>query len=178
MSPFCATVNPNLFGRYLGIEFHINDRSYVCLISVFELTRAFGLIDDLTYKLSKPEHVFSADTAIPARTSIWLCCHIFDRLYELRDANCQVFDPSEFAAPAALCQAFVSGAIGAWLPNADMWMNAYNKDTEMCLIRDMIISLSTINQANLAKINFNYRSLLRNSHLVLESDMIVRQDPV
>ena len=46
----------------------------------------------------------------------------------------------------------------------------------MCLVPDMIISPSTINQANLAKINFNYRSSLRNLHLVLEKNMIVLQE--
>ena len=98
------------------------------------------------YKLSKPEYVFSTDAGIPARTSIWLCGHIFDRLCELWDANCQVFDPSEFAAPAALCQAFVSGAIGARLPNNDMWKDVYGKNAKVCLIRDMIMSPLTINQ--------------------------------
>ena len=97
--------------------------------------------------------MFSADAGIPARISIWLCGHISDHLCEceLRDANCQVFDPSEFAALAALCQAFVSGAIGARLPNLMMWRDAYDKDEEMCHLREMIISPSTITKAKLAK---------------------------
>ena len=72
MPPFRDTVNANLFGQYFGIEFHIDDRSYVQPISAFEFTRTFSLIDDLTYKLSKPEHVFSADAVVPVRTSICL----------------------------------------------------------------------------------------------------------
>jgi hypothetical protein len=53
-----------------------------------------------------------------------------------------------------------------------MWKNAHNKDAERCLIRDTIISQSRINQANLARMNFNYRSSLRNLQLVLENGMI------
>ena len=90
-------------------------------MSPFEFTWAFSLIDDLTYQLSKPEHVFSADAVIPARTFILLCRHISDRLCEFCDTNCQIFDPSEFATPAALCQAFMSGRIVAQLPNTAMW---------------------------------------------------------
>ena len=161
---FCDDANSNLCGHYFVIEFHINDRRYVRPIYPFEFTRSFGLIDYLTYKLSKPEYKFSADAGIPAQTSVWLFGHILDRLYELRDANCQVFDPAQFAAPAAMCQAFVSGAIGSRLPNADMWKKAYDQDAEMCLIRDMINSPSTINQENLGKVDFNYRGPIRNSH--------------
>ena len=123
---FCATANRNLFDHYFGAEFHIDNRRYVRPISPFEFTWAFGLIDDFTYTLSKPEHVFSADAGIPARTSIWLCDHISDQLYELCDANCQVFDPSEFATSATLCQALVSGAFGARLPSATSWGDTHN----------------------------------------------------
>ena len=97
-----------------------------------------------------------------ARTSIWLCGHISDQLCELRDTNCQVFDPSEFAVSAALCQAFVSGAIRARLPNATMRRDAYDQDEEMCHLRKMIISPPNITHANLDKVDFNYRGPLKN----------------
>ena len=72
-----------------------------------------------------------------------------------------------------MCQeACVSGASDTQLPTTTMWRNIYNKDAKMCFIRDMIMSPSTITQANRAKINFDYRSLLRNLHLVLENNTI------
>ena len=98
---------------------------------------------------------------------------MFDRLCELRDANSQVFDPAQYSAPVALCQTFVNGAISARLPNAAMWKRAYDEDPEMSLIRDMIKSLSKLKTANLAEVNFNYRAPLRQSHMVIEQNMII-----
>ena len=59
-----------------------------------------------------------------------------------------------------------------------MWRDAYDQDEEICYLRDMIISLSNINQANLAKVNFNYRGPLRNVYLVLENKVIVLSEPI
>jgi hypothetical protein len=114
---FCAERNDNLFGHYFGIEFKIGDRVYVRPISSFEFVRCFGLNDDLTYKLSQPQFKFSSDSAIPARTSVWILDHVNERLRELRDASVQVFDPSQYTAPVSMCQTFVNSAIGARLLN-------------------------------------------------------------
>ena len=157
---FGPEVNTNLFGHYFGIEFHLDGRIYVRPISPFEYTRCFGLIGDLTYTLSQPTRTYSADCGVPARTSLWILDHMFDWLCELRDANCQVFDPAQYSAPVALCQTFVNGAIGARLPTAAMWKRAYDKDPEMILIRDMIKSPINLTKKNLAEVNFNYRAPL------------------
>ena len=59
-----------------------------------------------------------------------------------------------------------------------MWHDAYDKDEEMCHLREMIISPSTITKAKLAKVDFNYRGPLRNSHLVVENEGIVLKEPI
>jgi hypothetical protein len=52
------------------------------------------------------------DAAIPAHTPAWLLKQAHSYLAYLRDTNCEVFLPNQFAAPAATIQAFVNGAIG------------------------------------------------------------------
>ena len=64
------------------------------------------------------------------------------------------------------------------MPNATMWRDAYGQHKNMCYLREMIISPSNMNKANLAKVNFNYRGTLRNLHLVLENEVIVLCEPV
>ena len=74
-----------------------------------------------------------------------------ERLEEIRDASAQVFDPSQYAAPASMCQTFANGAIVARLPYVAAWKDGYNKDPEMSLIRDMIIMPSNVTKKNLLK---------------------------
>ena len=174
---FCAEKNDNLFGHYFGIEFKIGDRVYVRPISSFEFVRCFGLNDDLTYKLSLPQFKFSSDSAIPARTSVWILDHVDERLRELRDSSVQVFDPSQYAAPVSMCQTFVNGAIGDRLPNVSAWKSGYAKCPEMALLVEMINMPSKITKKNLLRVNHNFRGPLRQSLIVIESDMLVLREP-
>ena len=101
-----------------------------------------------------------------------------ERLEEIRDASVQVFDPSQYAAPASMCQTFANGAIGARFPNFAAWKNGYDKDPEMSLIRDMINMSSNVTKVNLLKVNYNYRGPLRQSLMVIENNMIVICEPL
>ncbi len=115
--PFDACPNKNLFQHLFVVEFNYENHSCIRGISPFEFARCFGFIDDLTYRLSQPANKFSLDAAIPARTLAWLFEQIHAYLTFIRDLNCEIFSPNQFAAPAATIQAFVNGAIGARLPS-------------------------------------------------------------
>jgi hypothetical protein len=73
---------------------------------LFEFACCFNLDDDITYKPSHQSNTFCLDAAIPGRTS----AHIFDQLLSwlvrIRDANCLIFSPNQYTAPAACAQAF------------------------------------------------------------------------
>jgi hypothetical protein len=109
--PFDAGPNKNLFQHLFGIEFNYKNHSRVRGILPFEFACWFGFIDDLTYRLSQPANKFSLDAAVPARTSAWLFEQIHAHLTFIRDSNCEIFSPNQFAAPAGTIQAFVNGAI-------------------------------------------------------------------
>jgi hypothetical protein len=115
--PFDASPNKNLFQHLFGIEFNYDNRSRVRGILPFEFLRCFGFIDNLTYRLSQPANKFSLDAAVPARTSTWLFEQVHAHLTFIRDSNCEIFSPNQFAAPAATIQAFVNGAISSCLPS-------------------------------------------------------------
>jgi hypothetical protein len=127
--PFDVCPNKNLFQHLFGIEFNYKNHSRVRGILPFEFARYFGFIDNLTYRLSQPANKFSLDAAIPARTLVWLFEQIHAYLTFIRDSNCVIFSPNQFAAPAATIQAFVNGAIGACLPSHARWVKAYTADS-------------------------------------------------
>ena len=116
---FQSSATSNIFQHYFGLEFLHDARTYVRAISPFEFASCFGLVDDLTYHLARPENRFALDAAIPAITSAWIFDHIIERLVTARDCNCELFNPSHQAAPAAPCQAFLSGAVGVRIPDRD-----------------------------------------------------------
>ena len=116
---FWAGNNNNLFGHYFGIEFKLDNRFYVRPISPCEFMRCFGPTNDLTYKLSQPQSKFSSDPGFPRRTSVWVLDYFNERLGQLRDEICQVFDPSQYAVPASLCQTSVNIAIDTRLLNVN-----------------------------------------------------------
>ncbi len=109
---FNACSNPNIFQTYFGVEFNYDGHSYIRAISPFEFTRCFGFTDQLTYHLSQPPYKFSINAVMPAQTSAWLFKQVHAHLVYLRDSNCEIFSPNQFAAPAATIQVSVDGAIG------------------------------------------------------------------
>jgi hypothetical protein len=111
--------NSNLFRHHFGIEFNHEGHNYVCTISPFEFACCFNLDDHITYKLSHQSNTFCLDAAIPGHNSV----HIFDQLLSwlvcIRDANCSIFSPNQYATPTACTQAFLNGAVGIKLPDKD-----------------------------------------------------------
>ena len=176
--PFDAGPNKNLVQHLFGIEFNYKNHSCVRGISPFEFARCFGFNNDLIYHLSQPANKFSLDAAVPARTSAWLFEQIHAHLTFIRDSNCEIFSPNQFAAPAATIQAFVNGAIGARLPSHAWWVEVYATDFECCAIQDLVINPGKICKESLKTAHYSYRQPLRQSFKVMEDDMLLFREPI
>jgi hypothetical protein len=61
--------------------------------------------------------LYAFDAGIMAMTSLWILDSLHDRLCQIRDLNFEIFQPNQFAAPAAHIEAFVNGAISTRFPN-------------------------------------------------------------
>ena len=156
LSPsFAPDETSNLFGHYFGIEFQHDGHTYIRGISSFEFASCHRLFDDLTYKLAHPSNTFCLDAAIPGWTSarvfeqIVKCCH------RIHDANCKLFEPCQYAVPAACAQAFLNSAIGVRLPDAAQWVDTYRNDPKMSSIIGFISNPGTITNKGLADANLN-----------------------
>jgi hypothetical protein len=176
--PFDACPNANLFQHLFGIEFDYEGHRRVRGISPFEFARCFGFTDKLTYRLLHPTNKFCLDGAIPGHTSSWLFGQIHAHLVFLRDSNCEIMSPRQYAAPAATIQAFLHGAIGLRLPSRERWINAYSDDPECCTIRRLIENPGSICKRALNDVHYCYRHPLRQSQLVMEDDMLIYQEPI
>ena len=142
------------------------------------LHAVFGFIDDLTYRLSQPANKFSLDAAVPALTSAWLLEQVHAHLIFIRDSNCKIFSPNQFAAPAETIQAFVNGAISAHLLSHAQWVEAYAADPECCAIRDLVLSPGKICKETLKSVHYTYRQPLRQSFIVIEDDLLIFWEPI
>jgi hypothetical protein len=176
--PFHAGPNKNLFQHLFDTEFNYDNYSRVRGISPFEFACCFGFIENLTNHLSQPANKFSLDAAIPARTLAWLFEQIHAYLTFIRDSNCEIFSPNQFAAPAATIQAFVNGAIGARLPSHARWVKAYSADSECCSIRDLVINPGKTYKETLKTVHYSYHQPLHQSFLVIEDDMLILREPI
>ena len=176
--PFDASPNKNIFQHLFGIKFHYENHSHVHGISLFEFAHCFGFWDDLTYRLSQPAYWFCLNAAIPGRTSEWLFEQAHAHLTYIRDSNCEIFSPNQFAAPAATVQAFVNGAIGARLPLHARWLEAYAADPECCIIRDLALHPGKICKESLKGVHYSYCQPLRLSLIVVEDNMIIFRKPI
>ena len=176
--PFDMGPNKNQFQHLFGIEFNYKNHSRVHGILPFEFARCFGFIDSLTYHLSQPANKFSLDAAIPARTLAWLFKQIHTHLTFIRDSNCEIFSPNQFAAPAATIQAFGNGAIGARLPSHARRVEAYAADSKCCAIQDLVINPGKICKETLKNVHYSYRQPLHQSFIVIEDDMLIFREPI
>lgn len=176
--PFNSTPNENIFQHHFGIEFQLSNEQYVRPISPFEFVRCFNLPDDYTYKLSHTSNKFCLDGAIPAFTSSNIFQVCYDRLDQIRSANLQLFEPNSPCARAALSNVFVNGAVGARLPDADKWIQAYQADEATSLIIRLIKNPGLITNEILQKLHHSLRMPLRHQLLILENDMIVYREPL
>ena len=121
---------------------------------------------------------FCLDAAVPGRTSEWLFDQVHAHLTFIRDSNCEIFRPNQFAAPAATIQAFVNGAIGARLPSHTRLVETYAADAECCMIRDLIVNPSKICKESLKNVHYSYRHPIRQSLIVTEVNMLIFREPI
>ena len=178
--PFDPSDTSNLFGHHFGIEFIHQGHTYVRAISPFEFVSCFSLGDEITYKLSQHAHAFCMDAAIPGRTSARLFEQVYDRCVQIRCSNFEIYEPNQFAAPAAHVQAFLNGAVGVRLPIRDQWVRAYRDDPELSAVMRFVQNPGTISQRNLddAKIDANFRQALRQSQIKLEDGLLIYCEPI
>jgi hypothetical protein len=118
------------------------------------------------------------DAAIPSCTSEWIFEQAHAHLTYIRDSNCEIFSPNQFAAPAATVQAFVNGAIGTRLPLHDRWVEACASDPECVIIMDLVTNPGKICKESLKGVHYSYRQLLRNSLIVVEDGLLIFCEPV
>jgi hypothetical protein len=163
--PFKACPNRNLFQQFFGVKFNFDNHTYVHAISTFEFARCFNLIDSIQYRISHEKYRHGLDALMPARTSAWLFGQVHSHLVFLRDSNCEVFSPNQFAASAATTPMLVNGAICTRLPSRDRWIRVYNNNDEMCLVRELAQNTSQITNKRLSEVNHNYRGPLCQSQI-------------
>ncbi len=169
-----------MFRHHFGIEFTYEGHTYVRAISPFEFVRYYNLEDKITYKISHQSNIFCLDAAIPGHTS----AHIFDQLLtclvSIRDANCSIFSPNQYAAPAACAQAFLNSAVGIRLPDKAQWVEAYSRDPVMKCIIGFVEHPGTISNKALeaSGIDYNYYAALCQSRIVIEDGLLIYRKPI
>ncbi len=115
---------------------------------------------------------------MPGCTLAWVFDQVHSHLVCIRDDNSEVFSPNQFAAPASTIQTLVNGTIGLRLPSHDCWIKAYENDSELIDICELILNLSKICNESLSKVNYNYRGTLCKSLLLIENNMIILCEPI
>ena len=154
--PFAPDENVNLFGHYFGVELQHDGHTYIRGISSFEFASCHRLFDELTYKLTHPSNfTFCLDAAVFGRTSAWVFEQKVEHCHHICNANCELFKPHQYAAPAACAQAFLNGAIGIRLLDAAQWVDAYRDNPEMSSIIEFVSNPGTITNKGLADANLN-----------------------
>jgi len=178
--PYDPVLHDNLFQRFFGVQFRHESHLYVRAISSFEVMTCFGLCDNITYRLSQPQNTPAMEAGIPGRTSAWIFDQVTERLFQIRDANCEIFDSSHHAAPAATIQAFVSGAVGVRLPSKERWIQAYQDDKELSQVMAFVRNPSSMTSKALREsgINFNLREPLRRSLIKIEDGLLIYREPL
>jgi hypothetical protein len=115
---------------------------------------------------------------MPSKTLAWIFEQVHSHLVHLRDTNCKVFSPDQFAAPASTIQTLVNGAVCTGLPSREQWLLAYNNDLKLCAVWELVLNPSMINNKALAEVNHNYRGPLSQSLIYLENDMLIMKEPI
>ncbi len=94
----------------------------------------------------------------------------------IRDDNSEVFSPNQFAAPTSTIQMLVNGAICLHLPSLNRWVKAYENDSGLIVICELILNPSKICNESLSKVDYNYRGALCKSLLLIENNMIILRE--
>jgi hypothetical protein len=115
---------------------------------------------------------------MPGCTSAWLFKQFHSHLVLIQDNNSEVFSPNQFAAPEATIQTLINGAICSHLPSHDHWLKAYDNDSKLCTIRELILNLSLITNESLSKVTHNYRGALQKLLMCIEDGMLIFREPI
>jgi hypothetical protein len=120
------------------------------------------------------------DAGIPAKTSSQIFDDVLSRLLQIRNSNCEIFSPNQFAAPAACAQAYLNGAVNVCLPCHNQWIATYSRNDKMGAILGFVQHPGTITNAALvvSGINFNFFNALRQSHIALETGILIYCEPI
>jgi hypothetical protein len=110
---------------------------------------------------------------MPARMSAWVFQQVHSQLVFLRDSNCEVFSPNQFAALAATIQILVNGTVCTCRPPRERWLCAYDNDVELCIVCELVLNPSLICNKGLSKVNHNYCGPLRQSQILIEDGMLI-----
>jgi hypothetical protein len=173
---FDGSSTTNLFKCHFGIEFHDNNHTYVWPFLPFEFTSCFGFINQLQYCLSQHGNWFALDAGIPSLMSVWVFDHMLECLLSIRNSTLEIFEPNQFAAPAATIQAFLGSAVSTTLPSCARWIQAYDSDKDLCLIRSIVTNSSLLSNKTLRDMNYNYHSALRKLLIVLEDGVLIYRE--
>ncbi len=182
----CLAFDPNknskLFGHFFGFEFVHDGHSYVRAISPFEFVSCFCLTEELTYKLLHPS-IFCLDAAVPSMTSARIFKQIYDQCIHIQSCNFEIFEPNQYAAPAACVQAFLNGMVGGThLPDHNSWVKAYTEGPKLSAVVSFVKNQNpgTILQHNLkaAQLNAIYCQLLWQWSVKLEDSILFYHEPI
>ena len=174
LCPPFSSPNSNIFASTFGIEIDIEEKSYVRPISSYEMTLAFRLDKNLTYKISQPENFLLLDCGVPGRTSHLVFETINKRLQQIRIESFEVLDPAAQHAPAAISMVpcFLNGAVGVRLPTPESWADATKKDKDCQLMLQMLQSPGDLIEANIRKVHYCYRDSLRRNLIMKENNAL------
>jgi hypothetical protein len=176
--PFDACLNTNLFQHLFGIKFAYENHLHVQGILPFKFAHCFGFTDDLAYRLSQPKNKFCLDGAIPGRTSSWLFKQIHAHLIFLRNSNCKIMMPKQYAALAATIQAFVNGDIGSRLPSHSHWIKAHSDNPKCSTLCHLAENPGAIFKEALKNVHYCYRQPLRQYQIVIEDNMLIYHETI
>jgi hypothetical protein len=176
---FTSAPNCNIFQSHFGVKFFVDGKQYVRQFSPFEYTFCYHFMNSLCYHLLHWNNWYALDAGIPAMSSLWILDSLHDCLCQIRDSNFEIFQPNQFAAPAANIQAFINGAISMRMPNHAQWICALNADKELLLVRQLVNNPLLINNKSLHTINHNnFHLALWCSLIVVENDLLIYCEPI
>ncbi len=78
----------------------------------------------------------------------------------------------------ATIQTLINRAVCTRLPSLDRWVQAYNNNAELCIVRKLVLNPSLISNKQLLEVNHNYRGPLRQSQISIEDGMLILNKPI
>jgi hypothetical protein len=110
--------------------------------------------------------------------------HIFDKLHkrclQIHAQNCELFNPCQYAAPAAFAQTFLTSVVGVCLPSHQDWVDAYKADPVMLKIIHFIRNPGLICNRSLeaSKLNANYQLALCRSLILIKNGILIYRETI